>query len=366
MHSDLLLILDRRNMLVQLEGSTLRIEQPNRDLQRVPLGLLGLVVVHGAPAVTCDVWRALSERGIPAVLVPTRGQGNVAWIGSGLSNTIQFRRQQHRQADRPEVALAIARQVVSMKLHYQQQLAMGLALWWELPASGSPVETLRAIFENKQNGLASATDRSAIMGFEGAAAAAWYGWLALNLPPAWGFVSRNRRPPRDPVNALLSLGYTLLGGEMFGAVQAAGLDPALGFLHGVVPGRESLVLDLIEPLRPGVDALVLGLLDRTLTPRHFTFQEEQGCRLNKEGRGLFYRAWAEARWRWPLPIASDAGLSLQPDEVELRTEGLIETAGDASLGTQCRRMVRVLRTLMRSDGREAPLRFDSQKEEDHG
>ncbi|HRC72962.1 MAG TPA: CRISPR-associated endonuclease Cas1 [Candidatus Competibacter sp.] len=365
MSSDFLLILDRRDMRVRLEGNALRVEQPDANLQRIPLGMLGLVVVHGAPAVTCDVWRALSERGIPAVLVPTRGQGRVAWLGSGLSNTIQFRRQQHRKADRPGVALAIARQLVGMKLRYQRRLATGLAPWCDPPFE-SPVKTLLAIFDDKQSGLASAADLPAVMGFEGAAAAAWYGWLASNLPPAWGFGGRNRRPPRDPVNALLSLGYTLLGGEMFGAVQAAGLDPALGFLHGVVPGRESLVLDLIEPLRPGVDAVVLGLLDRALTPHHFIVHPEQGCRLNKEGRGLFYRAWAEARWRWPLPISPDAGLSLRPDDVELQTDGSIETAGDASLGTQCRRMVRVLRALLRSDGRDALESFDEAEEEGDG
>lgn len=353
MSSDLLLILDRRNTLVRLEGHTLRVEQPDGVLQRVPLGMLGMVVVHGAPAVTCDVWRELSERGIPAVLVPARGKGGIAWLGSGLSNTIQLRRQQHQRASDPAVVLAIARQLVGMKLRYQRQLVTGVAAWCAM-SPAPPIQELLTAFDDKLASLDSAADVPAVMGFEGAAAAAWYGWLATFLPGVWGFAGRNRRPPRDPVNALLSLGYTLLGGELLGAVQAAGLDPALGFLHGIVPGRESLVLDLIEPLRPGVDAFVLSLLDRVLTPRHFADQAEQGCRLNKEGRGLFYRAWAEVRWRWPLPISPDAGLSLRPEEVELQTEGVTETVGDVGLGTQCRRMTRVLRALLRSEGRELP------------
>lgn len=365
MASDLLLILDRRDTLVRLEGHALRVEQPDGVLQRVPLGMLGMVVVHGAPAVTCDVWRELSERGIPAVLVPARGRGGIAWLGSGLSNTIQLRRQQHQRAGDPGIVLAIAQQLIRMKLHYQRQLAMGVASWCAQPPT-SPIKELLAAFDDKQAGLASAVDIPAVMGFEGAAAAAWYDWLATSLPGAWGFSGRNRRPPRDPVNALLSLGYTLLGGEMFGAVQAAGLDPALGFLHGVVPGRESLVLDLIEPLRPGVDAFVLSLLDRVLTPRHFSHLAEQGCRLNKEGRGLFYRAWAEVRWRWPLPISPDAGLSLYSEEIELQTGGVTETAGDVSLGTQCRRMTRVLRVLLRSEGRATVDAEFASEETDHG
>lgn len=351
MTSDLLLILDRRDSLVRLEGHALRVERPDGVLQRVPLGMLGMVVVHGAPAVTCDVWRELSERGIPAVLVPAHGKGGIAWLGSGLSNTIQLRRQQHQHAGDPAAVVAIARQLVKLKLRYQRRLAVGAAALCAIPPA-TPIQPLLDIFDGKLAGLAEAVDIPAAMGFEGSAAAAWYDWLTVSLPPTWGFAGRNRRPPRDPVNALLSLGYTLLGGEMLGAVQAAGLDPALGFLHGIVPGRESLVLDLIEPLRPGVDAFVLGLLDRTLTPRHFTSQAEQGCRLNKDGRGLFYRAWAEARWRWPLPISPDIGLSLLPEEVELQTDGVTETVGDVSLGTQCRRMTRVLRALLRSGGEE--------------
>lgn len=154
---------------------------------------------------------------------------------------------------------------------------------------------------------------------------------------------RNRRPPRDPVNALLSLGYTLLGAEMLSAVQEAGLDPALGFLHGIVPGRESLVLDLIEPLRPGVDALVLRLLEQVVTPAHFTRHPVQGCRLNKEGWGLFYPAWANARRYWPLPLAPDVELG---DWTAVSAEAQVEQ----SLHIQCRRMIRVLRALLRAPG----------------
>ncbi|MBE2294545.1 MAG: CRISPR-associated endonuclease Cas1 [Phycisphaerales bacterium] len=348
MASNLLLILDRRDTLVRLEGHALRVEQSDGVLQRVPLGMVGMVVVHGAPAVTCDVWRELSERGIPAVLVPVRGKGSTAWLGSGLSNTIQLRRQQHQRASDPVAVLAIARQLVGLKLRYQRQLAVGATAWCAIPPA-TPVKALLDLFDGKLARLSEATDIPAVMGFEGSAAAAWYDWLTVSLPPTWGFAGRNRRPPRDPVNVLLSLGYTLLGGEMLGAVQAAGLDPALGFLHGVVPGRESLVLDLIEPLRPGVDAFVLSVLDRILTPHHFTKQADH-CLLNKDGRNLFYRAWAEVRWRWPLPINPDTGLSLLSEEVELQTEGVTETAGDASLATQCRRMTRVLRALLRTGG----------------
>lgn len=340
MSGDLLLILDRRDMLVRLEGNALRVERPDGALQRVPLGLLGMVVVYGAPAVTCDVWRALAERYIPAVLLPVRGKGATAWLGPGLSATIQIRCRQHQTAAAVNATLGIARELVKLKLVYQCRLAGGLPEGY--PGRNELVET----FERRIAALAEARDVAALMGLEGTAAAAWYAWLAEHLPGHWRFSGRNRRPPRDPLNALLSLGYTLLLAEMGSAVQEAGLDPALGFLHGIVPGRESLVLDLMEPLRPGVDALMLSLLDKVLQPGHFADQGELGCRLTKEGRGLFYPAWAAARWQWPLPISPYLGLSLKSEEVELQAGDTVESVGDPSLRTQCRRMVRVLRTLL--------------------
>lgn len=344
MSADFLLVLDRRDLLVRLEGQALRVERADGDLQRVPLGMLGMVVVHGAPAVTCDVWRALAERFIPAVLAPLRTQG-AAWLGAGLSTAIQIRCRQHEAARNPEATLAIARRWIELKLTMQGQLLAVLPP----PLHAAPTAELRAVLERQRAAAAGAGSLPGLMGVEGAGAAAWYGWLAGQLPAHWGFAGRNRRPPRDPVNALLSLSYTLLGAEMLSVVQEAGLDPALGFLHGIVPGRESLMLDLIEALRPGVDAVVLGLLDKVLTPEYFTRHPVQGCRLNKEGRALYYPAWANARRYWPLPLAAASGLGGWPAALapaEVSPEGQV----DQSLRTQCRRMIRVLRALLRAPG----------------
>jgi CRISPR-associated protein Cas1 len=355
MTADLLLVLDRRDSLIRLEGHALRVERPDGALQRVPLGILGMVIVQGAPAVTCDVWRALAERNIPAVLVPLRGRGGVAWLGAGLSTAIQVRRRQHELARDMTATLGFARRLLSLKLQQQRRLLTALPA----PFDSLPSGTLDTALAQHLAALDLAPDIPALMGQEGAAAAAWYGWLAPHLPAHWHFSGRNRRPPRDPVNALLSLGYTLLMAEMLSAVQAAGLDPAQGFLHSVVPGRESLVLDLMEPLRPGVDALALRLLDHSLQPHQFTQQAEQGCRLNKEGRGVFYHAWAEARRFWALPLAPASGSG---EALQLTAEA--ETAADQSLRTQCRRMVHWLR-LWLQPGDEG-LASDELSEKDDG
>ena len=332
MTTDLILIIDHRDTTVRMNGRALRVQRADAAPEHVPLGVLGLVIVQGSPMVSCDVWRALAERNIPAVLVPGRGRGQSALIGAALSNTIALRAAQHRAAADPGATLVIARHLVAAKLNAQ------IKVLEYLDRTGTAARKLVRQHLVSVDTLGSAHDNAAVMGVEGAAAAAWYAWLADCLAAHWRFSGRNRRPPLDPVNALLSLGYTLLGGEMLRAVQAHGLDPAMGFLHGMVPGRESLVLDLMEPLRPSVDLVVLGLLDTRLEPCHFSFSQGDGCRLNKTGRGLFYSAWANTRPDWPDLFGT---LTEQPET------SLDEDAERHDLPALCRRRVERLRTWLR-------------------
>jgi CRISPR-associated protein Cas1 len=130
-----------------------------------------------------------------------------------------------------------------------------------------------------------------VRGLEGAAAAAYFAALATVFPPALNFTGRNRRPPRDPVNACLSLGYTLLHFEAVRACHGAGLDPLLGFFHDPAYGRESLACDLIEPLRPRLDAWVWGLFRNRLLRAEQFVTDKGACLLNKSGRQVFYASY---------------------------------------------------------------------------
>ena len=326
MSANLLLVVDHRETQLTLDGGALRVATPGVKPRHLPLGLLGLVVVHGRALVGCDVWRALAERQIPAVLQPGRGQGACAWMGAALGASGALRTAQHRAAERADLSLAISRRLVAAKIAAQARAAEQLALTRESDHARSarqlPLDAALAR-------IGQANDTAELMGIEGAAAAAWFRWLAAWLPPVWGFQGRNRRPPRDPVNALLSLGYTLLGGDMLAAVQQQGLDPARGLLHELVPGRESLVLDLIEPLRPSVDRVVLGMLDQVLEPQDFTLSPVDGCRLSKEARGRFYQAWAHARQDWP--------------DLQAPSQGPTTPAESVSLSQLCRRQTEALR-----------------------
>ncbi len=115
----------------------------------------------------------------------------------------------------------------------------------------------------------------------------------------WGFNERNRRPPRDPVNALLSLGYTLAEHSLGQLVCTRGLDVGIGFLHTPVSNRSSLLLDLLEPVRPWVDEWLWQQVQKELlTPKQFYQEKDRGCRLDKEGRGAFFPAWYDEAEDW--------------------------------------------------------------------
>jgi len=331
MNANLLFVIDHSDTQVTLNGRALRVQRPDKPPQHVPLGLLGLVVVQGRALVACDVWRALAEHQVPAVLQPGRGQGASVWMGAALGATVALRAAQHRAAERMDLRLASARRLLTAKVDAQAAAAEVLATE---TTSAEGLALLQQRLAEARRHIATTATLAGLMGQEGAAAAAWYHWLAATLPGHWHFSGRNRRPPRDPVNAMLSLGYTLLGGEMLGAVQQAGLDPARGLLHELVPGRESLVLDLIEPLRPSVDLVVMGLLDSVLMPGDFTTSGEDGCRLGKEARGRFYQAWARARQDWPDLHAGETALAAQEVSTSLiqlcrhQTQGLREDLKD--------------------------------------
>lgn len=118
--------------------------------------------------------------------------------------------------------------------------------------------------------------------------------MATQFPPSAGFQGRNRRPPRDPVNACLSLGYTLLHGDAVRAAAAQGLDVMLGVYHDIAPGRESLACDLAEPVRPLIDRTVHTLFRHQSVRADDFSQTKAGCRLNKSARRSVYRAFEAA------------------------------------------------------------------------
>jgi len=283
--AEITVVLDRKELFVSMDAKTMRVDRPDGPPQRFPLDLVERVIVIGRPTVSCDVWRALAQRNIPALLLPGRGNGMAAHVGPWPSFSAPTRLAQFKGINNEGLTFAISRWLVEAKLDGQREII-------QQRRNGRPeLETIFAHLEKARRRVKKMLDRNSLMGLEGAAAATYFQGIRRIISKKWGFSSRNRRPPRDPVNALLSLSYTLGLSEIRREILIAGLDPALGFLHANRANREGLSLDLLEPLRPVIDGFVLGLLPDRLTLRNFVTNDQDGCLLNKEGRSRFFKDW---------------------------------------------------------------------------
>ncbi|CAK8724786.1 CRISPR-associated endonuclease Cas1 [Candidatus Electrothrix laxa] len=298
----MIFVIDRSKSTLRFRAGVLELEQKGRKVQQIPLNPLEQVVIYGNPLVETTVWRVLNQAGVPVIILPDRKRP-AAVLGSGLAVRLPLRRLQHQLAADPATRLETAKWFVQGKLRgYTLSLQTLSLLKPEAPPDCA------AFTDRVQETALQAEDAEnlhALMGLEGQVAQAWFALLARHIFGELGFTGRNRRPPRDPVNSLLSLGYTLLLSEVRQAVLRAGFDPSLGFLHQDYPGRESLALDFVELFRAGVDHFVLNWLkSTTLDKTSFFYRKEDGCRLSKTTRPLFFTAWAEYREQWPRPDQS--------------------------------------------------------------
>ncbi len=313
----MIFVIDRRGCTLRYRAGCLIVERKDETERRIPIQPLEQVVLYGNPLVEASVYRALAAAEVPVIMLATRGKQPFAISGGGLAVQLPLRRRQHRLANHRDGSVAVARWFVIRKIEgYDLPLA---ALADSGSGRQSDRDDFRELRDQTVEKLRSAGSHASITGLEGRLAHAWFALLAKQLPYTWKFAGRNRRPPTDPVNALLSLGYTLLSAEVATGIRQAGLDPSLGFLHRDYPGRESLALDFTEIFRAGVDCFVLALLQSgKIDSDSFYYRKKEGCRLSKSARPLFYQSWAHYREAWPRPEPSTA------EDKELRCGSLRE------------------------------------------
>ena len=287
------LYLDRKTAALEREGESIVVRDRNGGRTNLPMRLLERIVIRGTVALDTSLIGHLGEHGIVVSILSGRFHRLQGSFIGPLHNDARRRLGQARAYDDPDWCRHWSRRLVALKLRNQQRLLSEIRAC--RPDARAALSRAIEILRDARVRLSDAGDPSPdmLLGVEGGAARAYFAGLAVVVPPALGFSGRNRRPPRDPFNALLSLGYTLLHSDAVKAVWAAGLDPYLGFYHRPDYGRESLASDLIEPLRPRVDRLAWQLCrDQTLTARHFS-RDGQACLLSKAGRHHFYKAYEQ-------------------------------------------------------------------------
>ncbi|MEY4430011.1 MAG: hypothetical protein RLZZ182_2700 [Pseudomonadota bacterium] len=298
------LLLDRSRLELRSEGGALAVYEAGERRGTVPVSLLDRCIIHGASTrLDSGVLLQLAEAGVSTVLFSPRTARRVAIVLGPSHNDAAVRLAQARRVHDDARCRAWALGLVRAKLRRQLRLQrQWLAARPDArkPLTDASQALAQALSRLPQMPLAGADlpDLATLRGIEGAAARAHFAGLAAVVPPSLGFTGRNRRPPRDPVNVLLSLGYTLLHAEAVQACHAAGIDPLLGFYHQPSWGRESMASDLMEPLRPAIDAWAWQMVrSRTLTLDHFSM-DRGACLLGKAGRAEFYGTWAKDLRPW--------------------------------------------------------------------
>lgn len=312
-----LLLLDRAQLEVRAEGDTLALYEAGARRGTVPIKLVDRCVVHGAQTtLSSGVLLKLAESGVTTVFMSPRQSRRVATVLGPLHNDAAVRLAQAKRVMDDDACRDWALGIVAAKLNRQVRTLQHMQA--QRPDARKPLWDAVHALQGIADTLVKPMPLDMLRGKEGAAAKAYFAGLAAVMPPVLGFEGRNRRPPRDPVNACLSLGYTLLHTQAIAACQQAGLDPLLGYYHRPCIGRESLASDLIEPLRPAVDRWVwLLLANRELRDEHFS-NHQGACLLGKAGRTIFYTSWE----RSSKPFQRWLQLQTRHMARQLRSEGM--------------------------------------------
>jgi CRISP-associated protein Cas1 len=282
-------------LYVQTQGSYLRLDHETLKLEvekelkfQIPLHHLGGIVAFGNVLLSPFLIHKCAEDGRNLIWLTEYGRYKARLAGSTTGNVL-LRRTQHQAIDSPEQTLAIARYMVAGKLQNARSVVMRAAREANNKTDKDVLPKTAQIHAEAIQNTETASDLDKLRGIEGYAAKAYFGSFTQMIRQnreAFALTERTKNPPRDPINALLSFVYTLLTNECISACESVGLDPQMGFLHALRPGKPSLALDLMEELRsPLADRLVLTLINRgQIKPEDFTERPGGAIYLSEDGR----------------------------------------------------------------------------------
>ena len=284
---------------LRLDNDTLRVEVDKETRLRVPLHHLQAVVCFGHVGLSAPLMHRLADDGIALVLLDGHGRFKARLEGAVSANVL-LRPAQHAAAGSAATTLGLARAVVAGKLKNQRQVLLRGAREAKQADDAQRLSRAALDLAASLRALPDAASLDALRGTEGEAARTYFAALNLlvraDLRGCFAMDGRSRRPPRDRMNALLSFFYSMWMNDCRSACEAAGLDPQIGFLHAVRPGRASLALDLMEEFRPFADRLALTLINREqVSPGDFVEREGGAVLLQGDARKAVVVAYQERK-----------------------------------------------------------------------
>ncbi|RMG05275.1 MAG: CRISPR-associated endonuclease Cas1 [Nitrospirae bacterium] len=284
--------IDKPGCDIRVDGNSLVFHKHGMREGAVPIKPLKRVVVIGRCTIDSGVFHRLALEGVQVVMLSGRGLRFRCIVQGRVHNNGIIRLKQYEKATSEDFANGIAIDLVLEKT--KNQIALLEESIEKRPDCKMHITDAIEKMKNLYNLIrVNAPGMESLRGYEGTASNFYFGAYTKLFPESLSFNGRNRRPPRDPVNAMLSLSYTMLYADISTEIYIAGLDPTIGFYHTFEYGRDSLSCDIEEPLRPEVDRFVWELF-RSGSFRERDFVEEKGgVYLKKKARARFYPLYEE-------------------------------------------------------------------------
>ena len=280
-----LLVVQKPGAQVGQRGGEFVVTVQGEVTRKLPLNQVRAIYLYGAVQLTAQAAQTCLENNIDVAYFAASGRFLGLLRGLPASG-IDARLGQARLFAEPFFRLRLARECIRAKIHNQRTMLM---------RNGDVPDRVLRLLAEARDATENARDLTELLGCEGAAASLYFEQFASMLKGSewkFDFQGRNRRPPRDPVNALLSLGYSILAKELAGVCHAVGLDPFIGFMHQPRYGRPALALDLMEEFRPLIaDSVAISLVNRAEIDRQDFINSASGTFLNEQGRRRFWEAW---------------------------------------------------------------------------
>ncbi len=282
------------------EGNTILVEQDGNKVAQLPTHAVGEIVCFGfGIVVTAPLMEHCAENGVSIAYLSESGRF-LGRIEGPIKGNVLLRRQQFRLADDPAPSLEIARTIVAAKVQNSRSNLTRFLRNYPSHAATEKVAVASACLARQLESIQRCSVIEVLRGLEGESANSYFAvfdHLIVQQKENFRFAGRNRRPPLDPVNALLSFGYTLLANDLRSALESIGLDPYVGFLHTDRPGRPSLALDLMEEFRaPFVDRLALNLINmKMVQPEQFLRQPTGEVQMDPEARKVLLTQYQQRK-----------------------------------------------------------------------
>ncbi len=287
---DAYLSLDGENVVLTVEKS---------ERGRMPLHILEDIVIFGYVGASPALLGKCAEYEIPITFLTPSGKFLSRSIGK-IHGNVLVRREQFRIADNDEKSLHIARNMISAKMTNSAAVLRRVLSDHSQRVNQHEIEAVATEIKNSSVKAYTAESADNLRGLEGESASRYFSVfdeLILTQKDVFKFARRNRRPPLDPVNAMLSFGYSLMTSVCVSALETAGLDPYVGFFHTARPGRCSLALDLLEEFRaPFVDRFVLTMINKRIVSESSFYTKENGAvMLSDDARKEFLTQWQKKK-----------------------------------------------------------------------